>query len=264
MRRGATAAFALLLPALVASMPGARAESPPRIEAAITAAAGPLRPEPGPALRGPDAAVGALVWLHPSYAGDMPPPAPPWMRRLRDAGWDLWRLDRTGRPDPIAEGAERLAESGAALRALGYARVAVAGHSRGGFIALAALRHPGVADAVLVTAPAAHGRSPERRPQALEEFRRAVAGVLASATPPRRAALALFADDPWDPDPAERARLFREAMAARGIPALVIDRPAAPRGHMAAAGEEFDALFGACLAAFLDLSRPPPERCQAD
>ncbi len=203
------------------------------------------------------AAAGALVWLHPASREPPAPDAPDWTRRMAAAGWDLWRFDRAGGPDPLAQGAERLAEGTAALRARGYRRIVLLGESRGAFIALVALRHAGLADAVVLAAPAAHGRRADRRAQALADF----AAALDAARPGPRLALFLFDDDAWDPDPAARAALFRAAAARLGAPALLVERPAAPTGHGGLQEPDFDALFGACLAAFLDPDRTPPATC---
>ncbi|PWS38760.1 hypothetical protein DFH01_05775 [Falsiroseomonas bella] len=241
-----TARLVLLLLAL--TLGGARAEE-----------AGALRSDPSLPLRGGAAAAGALVWIHPFTRDPQPPAAPGWSHRLTEAGWDLWRFDRVGGPDPLAAGAERLAAGTAALRARGYRRIVLLGESRGAFIALVALRYPGLADGVVLAAPAAHGRSVERRPQALADF----AAALDAASPdaPARLALFLFADDPWDPDPARRAALFRAAAERLGRPALVVEHPPAPIGHGGVQDPEFDAIFGACLVAFLDLDRASPAAC---
>jgi hypothetical protein len=208
--------------------------------------AGALRPEPGTTPRDA-AAAGALVWLHP-FARDLPAPdAPDIASRFTAAGYDLWRFDRAGGPDPLAGGAARLAEGTQALRARGYRRVILLGESRGAFVALVALRNPGLADGAIFVAPAAHGRSEARRPQALADF----AEALAAAAPGMRLALFLFRDDPWDPDPAVRARLFREAAARLGAASLLVDQPEAPIGHGGLGDPMFDARFGACLLGFI-------------
>ena len=215
---------------------------------AATAAEGrTLRQAPEGPQRGPAQARGALVWAHAHYTEGPPPSLPPFAARMGD--WDLWRLDRIGTRDPLAEGAEALAAGTAALRAGGYRQVAVIGESRGAFIALAALRTPHLADAMLLLAPAAHGTSEARKPQALADFEAALAAAAPDCL--ARAALVLFRDDPYDPDPAARATAFRDAMAARHIEALLLDRPAEPTGHGGARDPEFDARFGARLTAFL-------------
>jgi pimeloyl-ACP methyl ester carboxylesterase len=217
------------------------------------AGAEPLHPDPaaGPP-RGPAAATGALVWLHAHYTEGEPPAAPPFLSRLTGAGcgWDLWRLDRpAGRGDPLEPGAAKLAEGTRALRQAGYRQVAVVGESRGGFIALTALRAPGLADALLAIAPAAHGTRPERRAEALAAFRAAMAAMAPGAI--RRGGLVLFEADPYDPDPGARAAAFAAAMAAQRVPSLLIDRPPIPTGHGGVRDPAFDALHGARLAGFL-------------
>jgi hypothetical protein len=220
--------------------------------------AGALRAAPDTLPRDA-AATGALVWVHP-FARDLPAPdAPAFASRLTRAGWDLWRFDRAGGPDPLAEGAARLAAGTAALRARGYRRIVLLGESRGSFIMLVALRHAGLADGVVLATPAAHGRRPERRPQALADF----AAALDAADPAAagRLALFLFEDDAWDPDPAARAALFRAAAARLGVAGLVVAQPPVPTGHGGLQEPEFDTIFGACLAAFLDFDRAPPPAC---
>ncbi|HEV7265528.1 MAG TPA: hypothetical protein VGN83_11490 [Falsiroseomonas sp.] len=218
--------------------------------------AGALRSAAGVVPRNA-AAAGALVWVHP-FARELPAPdAPAFAGRLVAAGWDLWRFDRVGGPDPLAEGAERLAAGTAALRARGYRRIVLLGESRGAFVMLVALRYPNLADALVLAAPAAHGRRPERRPQALADFAAALDGAHRDA--PERLALFLFDDDPWDPDPTARAALFRAAAIRLGRPALVVDRPPAPIGHGGLQEPEFDRLFGTCLApSSTRPGRPPP------
>lgn len=222
--------------------------------AAAAEEAGALRTEAGVVARD-GAATGAMVWLHPHYTEGPPPEAPAFMARLAARGWDLWRYDRPpGGPvppaSPLTSWVDPLAEGTAALRARGYARVVLVGESRGAFLALAALRVPGLADAVALAAPAAHGRRPERRAQALADF----AAALDRAAPDsvRRIALLLFEDDGWDPDPAARAALFRAAVARLGWDALLVDRPPAPTGHGGVQEPDFDAIFGRCLADFLE------------
>ncbi|MFC7475245.1 hypothetical protein ACFQS7_12825 [Dankookia sp. GCM10030260] len=205
-----------------------------------------FRPAPG-GLRGPEAAAGALVWAHAHYAEGAPPDPPPCLDRL--TGWDRWRLDREGARDPLEAGAAALIAGCARLRAAGYGQVAVVGESRGAFVALLALRQPGLAEAMLLLAPAAHGTRPERRAEALAAFEAACAAAAPGAV--RRGGLVLFAGDPYDPDPAARATAFTAGMARAGAGCLVIDRPPEPTGHGAARDAAFDARFGARLAAFL-------------
>jgi hypothetical protein len=239
------------------AFPLARRALPALLLPALARAEGGRVMRPGaPPLRGPGRAAGALVWAHQHYWDGPPPAPPPFLDRLLGRGWDLWRLDRpaeattiTPALDPLEGGAEVLAAGTARLRSEGYRRIAVVGESRGAFIVLVALRHAPLAEAMLLMAPAAHGPRPERRPLALSAFREACAAAAPGTV--RRGGLVLFADDPYDPDPAARAAAFAECMARCGAEALVIDRPPAPTGHGAARDPAFDALFGTRLAAFL-------------
>jgi pimeloyl-ACP methyl ester carboxylesterase len=219
--------------------------------AAPLPAAPPLHPSPAFTPAGPEQARGALVWLHGSYDAvgvPTPPAEQAWVARLARRGYDIWRFDRTPGQDPLIQGGEALLRGLAGLRHGGYRRVIVAGYSRGGFIALAALAHPDLVDALAAISPAAHGTRAERRAQAMSDFR----DRLAAAAGPMRFALVQLDDDPFDPDADGRAAVAHEAVARAGLRLLLIDRPPAPRGHTGSDEPQFDAIFGKCLARFLD------------
>lgn len=210
----------------------------------------PFNPSPQFSLAGPQVARGAVVWMHGSYdvANEPePPPEPDWVRPLAARGYDMWVFARRTRPDPLDRGSAALLTGLERLREAGYRRVVVAGFSRGAFMGLAALARPELVDAVVAVSPAAHGSRPERRAEALAAYR-----ALVEAARPMRFALALLQDDPWDPDPQARAEAARLAAPGRAGMLLLIDRPAAPRGHMGSFEQDFAARFGPCLAAFVD------------
>jgi pimeloyl-ACP methyl ester carboxylesterase len=207
--------------------------------------AAPFHPSSAYELRGANAAAGALVWLHGSYDTDAqptPPPEPAWVGRMHRAGYDIWRFDRTPGRDPLAEGGAALLLGLERLHGSGYRHVTVAGHSRGAFIALAALARPDLVEAVAAISPAAHGSRRERHAQALIDFQAQMA--LAG---PVRLALVLLRDDPLDPDPPTRLAAARASRAT----VLGIDRPPMPQGHMGGYEPAFDRRFGACLTRFL-------------
>ena len=218
----------------------------------------PLHPSPAFTPAGPDAARGVLVWLHGSYDTDAqptPPAEPAWVTRMAKRGYDIWRFDRTPGQDPLVPGGEALVRGITGLRRGGYRRVIVAGDSRGAFIALAALAHPELVDALAAISPAAHGTRPERRPQAMSDFR----DRMDAAAGPMRFAMVQFQDDPFDPDADGRAALARAAAVRAGLLLLLIDRPPAPRGHEGEYEPDFDAIFGQCLAQFLDGAGGPAQ-----
>ena len=204
--------------------------------------------------RGVDRAVGAVLWLHGGVSpgqfetAETPDgqPAPEWVGRLAALGWDVWRYNRTPGQDALAAGEAGTIRGLEGLHAAGYRRVIVAGFSRGAFIGMAALARPDLVEAVVLLSPAAHGVRVERRAQAIADY----GARLAVARGPMRVALAQFDDDPFDPDPALRGQMMREAAARAGMTLMQIDRPAVPTGHMGSFEPEFDARFGAALARF--------------
>lgn len=238
--------LALLAVALLLAMGPARAAPP---EAA------PFAPSVVYPIAGPAAAKGALVWMQGGISpGSFKPPefpegqpAPPWLARVPQAGWDVWRYNRVAGQDALATGAEGLVRGLEALHAAGYRHVVVAGFSRGAFIALSALARPDLVEAIAVLSPAAHGVRPERRPQAMADF----LARLAAAHGPMRFAIGQFLDDPFDPDPPARAQAARDMAARTGITLMQIYQPETPTGHMASFEPEFDPRFGAELVAFL-------------
>lgn len=233
----------LILLFLLLALPARAAEAPPFVPSTVY-------PQAGPA-----SAKGALVWLQGGIAPGqfLPPeypegqPAPPWLARVPAAGWDVWRYNRIAGQDALAAGADGLIRGLEALHRAGYHHVAVAGFSRGAFIALSALSRPDLVESVAVLSPAAHGTSPAHRAQALADFQ----ARLDAASGPMRFAILQFADDPFDPDPQARAQAARAMAQRTGITLLQIDRPAEPTGHMASFEPEFDPEFGACLVRFL-------------
>ena len=201
---------------------------------------------PGVAFSGADTAAGALVWIHGTYGRDQagPPEPPDFVSRMTADGMDLWCLNRDRNADPIPGSAEALAAGIRQLRDQGYRRIVVAGHSRGAWIGLTVLAHPGLADAVVAFSPAAHGPREERRAQAIRDW----SELWALAGPEARVVLVQLSGDAWDPDPAQRLTIARARM---GEHLLSIFWPMAPVGHGGVYEPEFDQRFGAEIAAFV-------------
>jgi pimeloyl-ACP methyl ester carboxylesterase len=221
----------------------------------VCAADPPFVRAPGFAELGPEVAKGALVWVPGTYGKDQtgPPPPPDFVGRIArgdgsgeaSAGFDVWCFNRDREDDPLPRGAEILARGVRVLRDQGYRRVIVAGHSRGAWIALTALAHPGLADAVVAFSPAAHGTREERKAQAMADWTGLWDAAVNNGT---HVVLAQLADDPWDPDPARRLAIARTRL---GDNLLSIFQPAVPTGHAGVYQPEFDDQFGAQIAAFL-------------
>lgn len=203
--------------------------------------------------RGPRAARGAYVWAHgraPNGQDSRGSQPQPHVRPFNNAGYDVLRFDRDPATDETEAGAHWLREALMALRAQGYTRIVVGGQSRGAWNALQALDRPGLIDAVVAIAPAAHG--PTGSPAhawALDDLRRIVAGA---RSPNARVAVANFADDPFDPDPEQRAAIFRALASPRVGGLLFLDRPRELSGHGAGADWRFTQRFGARLLDFVE------------
>ena len=206
----------------------------------------PLFPPAGPAL-----ARGALVWLHGTYdkASPGPPDPPELVGRMAGRGLDVFQFLRSRGNDPLIGSGDGLARGLASLRAGGYRRIVVAGHSRGAWIALTALSHPGLADSIVAVSVAAHGTRPERQTQARADWK----ALWASASPaPTRVVLVQLNDDPYDPDPSWRLDTAKASAARAGLQLLSIFLPPVPRGHVGLYEPEFDETLGAEIADFAD------------
>ncbi|WP_052388836.1 alpha/beta hydrolase [Belnapia moabensis] len=220
---------------------------------------GPFRWAPMLLRRGPQAARGVVIWSH-GYGGPerdyRTAPTPGFVSILNDAGWDVLRFDRNPAEDALYTSLPRLTDGLQAVRAAGYRRIILGGQSRGGWQSImAASAHPGLVDAVIATAPAAHGEASRANNLAsgLEDFRRLLAGL-----PPGgpRLAVAIFDGDDFDPDPEARARLLEEAAQRRPAPVLALwpagSQPTPIRGHGGGTDWRFTTLYGACLLTLAD------------
>lgn len=211
----------------------------------------PLHPVEAFAPQGPAQARGALVWIPGTYGRDQtgPPPEPDLVHRMAGLDLDVWRFDRRRGEDPLAGSADSLARGLTALRKGGYRRLILAGHSRGAWIALTALAHPGLADAIIAVSPAAFGTGPARQVEAMAAWR-----SLWTAAKPGRTTVALvqLADDPYDPKAAERRDIAVGAAKRAGLELLSIFQPPEPRGHIGVYEPAFDDLLGQRIADFAD------------
>ncbi len=194
-------------------------------------------------------AAGAVIWNH---AGDAPRPTDPapaiFVEVLRAAGYDVFRLERPPEGDTIRSGALALVQAARSLRERGYPRIVLAGQSAGGWIALAAqATSPGLADAIVATAPAAYGST---RVDA-ERAQRNATELLRIADFLRQTRVMLFFFDNDEFDPGGRGPAVAELLAARGVPHLIVDRPATVRGHGVGMSSGFARQFGGCILAFV-------------
>ncbi|WP_270937101.1 hypothetical protein [Falsiroseomonas oryzae] len=233
----------------------------PGLEASPPSAPGaPLRREPGWLLaadarflwQGPERARGAYLWAHgrsPGGADSRGSQPQPHVRAFNNAGYDVIRFDRDPATDETEAGAAWMRQALAELRRRGYARVVAGGQSRGAWNALQALDTPGLADAVIAIAPAAHGpRGSPAQAWALDDLRRIVASARSTGT---RVAVANFAGDEFDPDPDQRAAILG-VLTGRSAGFLLLDRPAGIRGHGGGTDWRFTQRYAPCLLDFAE------------
>jgi dienelactone hydrolase len=210
-------------------------------------AGSPFTPCPLYAAVGPQAARGALVWLPGTYGKDQPgpPPPPDVVGQLAAPGLDVFQFLRSRGNDPLAGGGETLARGLTELRARGYRRIVIAGHSRGAWIALMAMGHPLLADAIVAVSPAAHGTNSARQGQARADWE----ALWASANAPGTSVvLVQLRDDQYDPDPNWRLDIARKAQVT--LKSMFL--PPEPTGHVGAYLPAFAEHLGAAIAGFAD------------
>ncbi|MGH7045614.1 MAG: alpha/beta hydrolase [Stellaceae bacterium] len=214
----------------------------------LRAAALGLDPAFHRALLGPERAQGVLVWSHGrSLAGeDSTAPTPPYLRVLRDSGWDVLRFDRLRDADSLGRSTRLLVAITARLKRRGYRRIVLAGQSFGAFLALMAADDTNNVDAVVATAPAAFG-----------DFQGSYGTWRLNATRLypllariRHARVMLFFFHGDDFDPGGRGARSRAILAGRGLGFAVIDQPAFLEGHWSASSGLFLRRFGDCVRDF--------------
>ncbi len=216
--------------------------------ASIPAAAIGLDPAFHQSLLGPQQAAGVVVWNHGRSldAEDYESPTPPYLRVLRDSGWDVLRFDRLRDGDTLGWSARRLVDAVADLKRRGYRRIVLAGQSFGAFLALMAADDSDAVDAVVATAPAAFGDfqgyydtwrlNATRLYPLLEHVKRA------------RVMLFFFHGDEFDPG--GRGDVSRSILSQRGAGFAVVDQPAYLVGHWISSSGVFLRRFGDCIREF--------------
>jgi dienelactone hydrolase len=203
-------------------------------------------------LRGPGAALGAVIWSHgkAAMADESNTAIQPYLASLRAAGWDVFRLNRTVMSDNQNDSEHEFGHSVDRLKGEGYGRIVLAGQSFGAWISLLLAGERGDLHAVIATAPAAYGtwRS-ERGGLSHWDLNASHLYDILGRVQPTRVLLFFFAND--DFDPGGRGPRAEAILAQRNIPHLIVDRPPGLAGHGAARSAAFRALFGPCIVAFV-------------
>ena len=209
-------------------------------------------------LAGPDRAIGAVVWNHGRSINteDSDSPTPPYLRVLRESGWDVLRFNRPRDGDTLTASTRRLVELIGQLKRKGYRRLVLAGQSFGAFLALMAADASEEVDAVVATAPAAFGNFDEF----YDSWRLNATRLYPLLERVKRTRVMLFYFHGDDFDPGGRGEHSREILAGRQIGYSVIDQPAFLAGHWASSTGLFLRRFGGCIRDFLDADKIEGER----
>jgi pimeloyl-ACP methyl ester carboxylesterase len=201
-------------------------------------------------LLGPERAMGVLVWSHGRSitVEDSESATPPFLRVLRDGGWDVLRFDRPRDGDTLTESTRRLLDYVAQLKHKGYHRIVLAGQSFGAFLALMAADASDDVDAVVATAPAAFGSFDEF----YGSWRLNAIRLYPLLEQVRRARIMLFYFHGDDFDPGGRGEQSRAILSEHGHGYAVVDQPAFLVGHWASSTGLFLRRFGGCIHDFID------------
>jgi pimeloyl-ACP methyl ester carboxylesterase len=214
-------------------------------------------------MLGPERAMGVIVWNHGRSINveDAESPTPPYLRVLRDSGWDVLRFNRLRDGDTLAASTRRLIQQIGQLKYRGYRRIALAGQSFGAFLALMAADISEDVDAVVATAPAAFGSFDEF----YDSWRLNATRLYPLLERVKRARIMLFYFHGDDFDPGGRGERSRAILSARQIGFSVVDQPAFLAGHWASATGLFLRRFGSCIRDFVDAAKLEGERvCEPD
>src|SRR6266478_4654756 len=199
-------------------------------------------------LLGPDHATGVIVWNHGRSltVEDSESPTPPFLRMLREGGWEVLRFDRPRDGDTLTDSTRRLIDHVVQLKHKGYRRVVLAGQSFGAFLSLMAADASDEVDAVVATAPAAFGTFADF----YDTWRSNATELYSVLERVRRARVMIFYFHGDEFDPGGRGERSRDILSARQLPYVVIDQPARLTTHWAAATPQFARAFGGCILGF--------------
>jgi pimeloyl-ACP methyl ester carboxylesterase len=217
---------------------------------------------PAAKMAGPGRALGAVIWNHgkPPFRGADGDMLPFYLDRLREAGWDVFRLERDWSSDNLALSPAALREHVGAVYERGYRKVVLAGQSYGAWISLLVAASGPPIHAVIATAPAAFGRYPDSR-----IFHRNADELypILERIRDTRVMMFLFQGDAYDTG--DRGAPAREILADNAVDNAVIAYPTGWIGHGAANWNGFATRFAPCIARFIDPKRATGDaHCERD
>jgi pimeloyl-ACP methyl ester carboxylesterase len=216
--------------------------------ASIPAEAIGLDPAFHQSLLGPQRATGIVIWNHGRSLNteDYNSATPPYLRVLRDSGWDVLRFDRPRDGDTLSGSTRRLVEIVAELKQHGYRQIILAGQSFGAFLALMAADDSDAVDAVIATAPAAFGDFQGY----YDTWRLNATRLYPLLDHIRRARVMLFFFHGDDFDPGGRGLESSSILSQHAVGFAVVDQPAYLVGHWISSSGAFLRRFGDCIRAF--------------
>ena len=160
------------------------------------------------------------------------------------------------------------------LKAQGYKKVVLAGHSWGAWVAMVAAQDPQcAAGALLLSAPNTFGprlsqttgrpnqdfrrgrnrQIPEKTVRLNESFQKALTEFGPALSGVKTPTVLILPDDTeWDPDPGARGEIAERHFTESHVPHLIITKPSGFSGHLAGWLPIFDYRYGACIEAFLE------------
>jgi len=201
-------------------------------------------------MLGPERATGVLVWSHGRSitAEDSEAATPPFLRVLREGGWDILRFDRPRDGDTLTGSTRHLVDYVSRLKHQGYHRIVLAGQSFGAFLALMAADASDDVDAVVATAPAAFGSFDEF----YASWRLNAIRLYPLLEQVKRARVMLFYFHGDDFDPGGRGERSRAILSEHGLGFAVVDQPSYLVGHWASSTGLFLRRFGGCVRDFVN------------
>jgi dienelactone hydrolase len=201
-------------------------------------------------MRGPGAAKGAVIWNHGKapLADASSSPIDGYTETLREAGWDIFRLNRKGMGDNQHDSPAALGEAVDKLHHDGYARIVLAGQSYGAWTSFLVAAKRDDLHAIIATAPAAYGTW-DRNFGGYDKNARYLYDMVEEMKP-TRVMIFLFARD--DFDPGGRGQRLESILRERAIAHKLIDQPPDLAGHGSAHSRLFTGRYGSCIADFID------------
>lgn len=230
----------------------------------IAPAAEAQRPAPGSAtefapaypevpLRGAERAKGALIWSHGlEKVAESAGALPFYADAFRDAGWDVFVLNRRWASDNPQNSSAALGREVEGLKRAGYQRIVLAGQSFGAWLSVMVATQRDDIHAVIATAPAAYGPvGPASSGQLnADQFYK-----LAENVKKARVMVFLFERDSFDPG--GRGEMLDAIFTRRNLPHVIVDRPVGLLGHGVGGSPGFARRFGTCMLTFADFKEVP-------